>query len=113
MYKINFFKNKKSTQYILLLVIFSLYGNSNLVCAKNWVGIKDSDLYVDTDSKQRSGDLVTIDIKVLSGKESYVEFDCKKGTANTRIEGVMEVKKIPALQKIYDIACKRSWEIWK
>jgi hypothetical protein len=83
--------------------------------AQSWVDVGDG-FYVERYSSKRNGDIATVLMRHIS-KMDYtdeVTFDCKNGLAtNWNWANPIPTKDRPSLLKAQEIACRRSWEIWK
>ena len=97
--------------------------------AERWVNVGavqpvNVDLYADSDSATRSGDLAKIRIKSLSdAKSDEISFDCIKNfiydstgmkfSTEQPISGKGIVWPVSLTKNIQSLACKRRYEIWK
>jgi len=57
--------------------------------------------------------LASINVKSVNGQIDVEEFDCKKKTYNSKAAGSVKVESVAFLQQMLELACKRSWEVWK
>ena len=93
---------------ILILVSFMSFN----VYAEKWIYV-DENIYVDTDSRERKGDLATLRYK-LNGNLSYVEIDCKnKIYLKPAQKKDDRVEKDSIMGIILNIACAKWYEVWK
>jgi hypothetical protein len=97
----------------LLYVLMALFAQS--VNAESWVDVGEG-WYADRTSAKRKGELATIYIRNISSMDYINEMtiDCKSGIATkSGWSKPLSTKDRPILLKIQELACRRSWELWK
>jgi hypothetical protein len=98
-------------KFKLLLIFISTFLSFSAL-AEKWVAV-GGDIYIDTDSKSRNGDLAKITVKV-GRVEGTSEVDC----INFKFIyppswGEDKVPKGSPLGEVITTACNRWYEVWK
>ena len=92
---------------------FMLMGTSASY-AETWVEVGNG-FYADKESAQRNGEIGHITLSNMTQASLiYMKFDCKRNIAF--FPGVPEpsnTKDNLILRKAQELACRRSWELWK
>lgn len=98
----------KIKQLLILIVALLCLSAS----AEKWVAV-DGDMYIDTDSKKRNGDLAKISVKIGGGQITS-EVDCKNFKfVYPPTWGELKVQKGSPLGDIITTACAKWYEGWK
>jgi hypothetical protein len=86
----------------------------SLSYAETWVEVGNN-IYADKDSVTRTGEIAHITITDMSkvGLDT-IKFDCKRNIAFYRgFNEPRNTKENAILLKTQELACRRSWELWK
>lgn len=111
-------KSHKCDLLLKLFIHFTFVGlmlmGASASYAETWVEVGNN-IYADKDSVTRTGEIAHITITDMSKVGlDIIKFDCKKNIAFYRgFNEPRNTKDSTILLKIQEIACRRSWELWK
>lgn len=101
---------------LLLLALASASASG----AENWVGLGNSEQYIDTGSAERKGDIATILVRENTSRPLRLAFDCKRqlilgweGEPRAKEPITRPVKPDTHAFKAFNAACKRWYEVWR
>lgn len=101
-----------------LFIHFTFVGlmfiSASASCAETWVEVGNG-FYADKESAHRNGDIGHITLSNMTVPSLlYMKFDCKRNIAFIPDKPEpRNTKDNPILKKSQELACRRSWEIWK
>lgn len=98
----------------LLFVVLSFTVLADMAAAENWVYSKLGDIYFDTDSIRRSGDISYITGRA-DGRDIGYGIDCKRDAwlNGSEVISLENKDQYPRPQAASIMACKKWYEIWK
>ena len=97
------------------IIFIALYAVSSISAhAEKWVGIGEG-WYVDTDHKERKGDLARVFVRSPDGRLDFITFDCKTRTAiePASWNNGKSFSDDSTMGKMFSAACKKWYEVWK